>query len=147
MSWIRKYYLYNQRAHNWRYPKLGQRLWHILVFSALLKLKTPPHFLKLGYMHWTRILFFDLKFTDLTFSRCDFPDDIFISVFMVNVSLSVHKFCPIYILLLHSMQMKASRQSIISMVKDFLNRPAVPGRCNFSSQERTVGLTLDPYMH
>lgn len=40
-------------------------------------------------MHSTRILFFDRTFTYLTFSRCVFPDDIFISVFMVNVSLSV----------------------------------------------------------
>lgn len=97
-------------------------------------------------MHSTRILFFDLTFTYLTFSRCVFPDDIFISVFVVNVSLSVHKFCPIYVLLLHSMQMKASRQSIISRVEDFINRAAVPRRCNFPSQERTVGFILDAYM-
>jgi len=40
-------------------------------------------------MHSTRILFLDRTFTCLTFSRCVFPDDVFISVFMVKVSLSV----------------------------------------------------------
>lgn len=117
------------------------------MFSALLKWKTPPCFPRLGYTHSTRILFFDLVFTYLTFSRCVFPDDIFISVFVVNVSLNVHKSCPIYILLVHSMQMKVSRQSRISRVEYFINRAAVPGRCSFFSQERTVGLLLGPYMH
>jgi len=89
LSWRRKYYLYNRRAHNWRYPRLGQRLWHIFVFSTLLKWKNLLCFLRLGYMHSTRILFLDRTFTCLTFSRCVFPDDVFISVFMVKVSLSV----------------------------------------------------------
>lgn len=43
--------------------------------------------------------------------------------------------------------MKASRQSVISRVKDFINRAAVPGRWDFSSQERAVGFILDPSIH
>jgi len=45
------------------------------------------------------------------------------------------------------MQMKVSRQSVISSIEYFIKRAAVPGGGNFSSQERTVGLILDPYVH
>lgn len=138
LGWVRKYCLYNQRAQNWRHPKLGQRLWYVFEFSALLALTTPPCFLRLGYVHSTKILFFDLTFADLTISRCVFPDDIFATGIHGQRVLSVHKFSPVHILFLHSVQVKAPRPSINNRVRDFIKRAAVPGRCNFSSQERTV---------
>lgn len=36
-----------QKAHNWWYPKVGQRLWHISVFSA--PLEKMPYFLRLAF--------------------------------------------------------------------------------------------------
>lgn len=85
-------------------------------------------------MHSTKILFFDLAFTDLTISRCS-PDDIFAVGIHGQRVLSAQKFSPAHILFLHSVQVKAPRPSIISRVRDFINRAAVPGRYNFSSQE------------
>lgn len=84
----------------------------------------------------TKILFFfDLTFADLTISRCIFPDDIFAIGIHVQCVLSVLKFFPIHILFLHLVQVKASRPRTASRVRDFMNRAAVPGRYNFSSQE------------
>lgn len=70
-------------------------------------------------MHSTKILFFDLAFTDLTISRCIFPDDIFNVGIHGQCVLSVHKFSPIHILFLHSVLVKAPRPSTVFRVRDF----------------------------
>lgn len=70
-------------------------------------------------MHSTKILFFDLTFTDLTISRCVFPDGIFAVGIHSQCVLRVHKFSPGHILLVHSVQVKSPRPNTISRVRDF----------------------------